>query len=138
MRPPKVFEGDPSIHIWHPHPPTRHSFPSGHATSIATGGIFFAWGFWQAGSLFQSMIAIFTVFLCFTRVIIGVHFPGDIFVGSMIGSIGAFLILRHLLPILEDKLGRMRKYAQGRPGWLIVGVALIAAISQILHQSGVF
>lgn len=99
-RPPVIFEGDPMVHIFHPKPAKLHSFPSGHATSIATGGVVFA-AFWsQRSGWVQAAVGLFTVALCFTRVIIGVHFPGDIFVGSVIGCLGTVGIMALVYPRL--------------------------------------
>lgn len=132
-RPPRVFENNPLVHIWHPSPPRNHSFPSGHATSIATGGIFFAYALSESKKWLAILIGIFTVFLCFTRVLIGVHFPGDIFVGSIIGSFGAFALIRWMLPWLQNKLSRLNAHARNNTAKIIIGIAILAAIGQWIH-----
>jgi undecaprenyl-diphosphatase len=101
MRPPAVFEHDPSVVIFHPKPIKRHSFPSGHATSIASGGVIFAYLWARKWPWMQVVVGLFTVLLCYTRVVLGVHFPGDIFVGSLIGSFGSLLLLFWLYPVLH-------------------------------------
>lgn len=132
-RPPRIFEGNPLVHIWHPAPPRNHSFPSGHATSIATAGVFFAYQWSENRKWISPIIGLFTIFLCFTRVLIGVHFPGDIFVGSIIGSIGAVLILRWMLPWLQEKLKGLNKHAKNRTAWILMGIVSVIAMLQWIH-----
>ncbi len=132
-RPPRVFEGNPLVHIWHPKPPRNHSFPSGHATSIATAGVFFAYQLSEGRKWLAPIIGLFTIFLCFTRVLIGVHFPGDIFVGSIIGTIGAILILKWLLPWLEVKLKGLNRHSKNKTAWILMGAVTLIALAQWVH-----
>ena len=64
------------------------SFPSGHSAAAACLGWFIAglgrrvwWGILVGGT---------TCFLAFTRVYLGVHFPGDLLAGLLLGSVIAF------------------------------------------------
>jgi membrane-associated phospholipid phosphatase len=110
--------------------PSRHSFPSGHATSIATGGVFFAWGMFEWRKWLPMLIGVFTIFLCFTRVFLGVHFPGDIFVGSMIGSIGALLVLLVAYPRLHNRLHTWQRLSDPRLGIAILVFAGLLIVGQ--------
>ena len=132
-RPPSVFEAVPGIEILQPHPPKNHSFPSGHATSFATGGLFFAyflsqWKWWMG-----LLVGLFTVFLCYTRVTLGVHFPGDIFVGSMVGSIGGGVLLFFAYPKLKARIDRGNQEKWGKAAPIVMGIAAVALIAQFIN-----
>lgn len=137
-RPPKVFEHLSEVLIVAPHPPKIHSFPSGHATSFATGGLFFAYFLSKRIPWMGIAVGLFTIFLCYTRVTIGVHFPGDIFVGSMVGAIGAFTLLLFLYPwigrLIERKGGEKWK---GAAKWvtLVAGVLLVAQFVHLIWRT---
>ena len=132
-RPPAVFDGVSGVEIFAPHPPKRHSFPSGHATSFATGGIFFAYFLSKWQQWMGIVVGGFTIFLCYTRVTIGVHFPGDIFVGSIVGSVGAFLILLYLYPRLKRWVEKRNpdKWAKATP--YVLGFAVVGLLAQFIH-----
>jgi membrane-associated phospholipid phosphatase len=132
-RPARVFEGYPFVNIVHPHPPKSHAFPSGHATVIAAGGVYFAWILGERHKLFPLLVGLFTVFLCFSRVVIGVHFPADIFVGSMIGSIGGTLILLFLYPKMQIWMGKMRGRRFSLVSALVVGLLSLVVIFQFIQ-----
>lgn len=133
-RPPVVFEQVPGVEIVHPNPPHSRSFPSGHSTSAATGGLFFAYFLsqWRLG--WTVLVGIFTLFVGFTRVIIGVHFPGDVFVGSVIGSVGGLLILHWLYPFLAGRLQRLQRAQSGRVAMVVMLTAVVVIIAQFTHM----
>lgn len=133
MRPPVVFRLDPSVAIFQPRPELAHSFPSGHATSFATGGVFFAWGMYEWRKWLPALVGLFTVFLCFTRVFLGVHFPGDIFVGSMIGSLGGALVLVLAYPMIHNRLFKWQRLSSPTLGWVVLGFAGLLIAGQLLR-----
>ena len=71
----------------------RYSFPSGHATRMAA--IATVVGHFAPDLLPASYVLALTVALC--RVVVGVHYPGDVLAGLLIGFVGAhcttFLVL---------------------------------------------
>ena len=85
-RPPAVFEGDSGIFILSPKKARHFSFPSGHATSFAAGGTVLAWFWVRTRPILGSFAGIAVIFLSFTRVWLGVHFPGDLLAGTLLGS----------------------------------------------------
>ena len=133
QRPARVFEGLPSVQIVHPDPPKSRAFPSGHATVMAAGGVFFAWSMYSLNRILPLVVGLFTVFLCFTRVVIGVHFPADIFVGSMIGSIGATAFLWFLYPVLHPRLDRLRHGRAPAISWAIVVIMALLIVFQFIQ-----
>jgi undecaprenyl-diphosphatase len=57
------------------------SFPSDVAGMMFS----FATGFWFASKLWGSLFGVFSVFALLARVYFGIHYPGDVVVGALIG-----------------------------------------------------
>lgn len=67
----------------------RYGFPSCHAANSVALAVFF-------GRLMRSRLAlvlmlVWALFLCYTRMYLGVHYPGDILLGGTIGCLIALL-----------------------------------------------
>ena len=80
------------------------SFPSDHAS----GGFALAIVVWQTRDRWMRrlgwlMIAL-AALLCFARVYSGVHYPGDVLAGALIGS-GVALIVWRARPLLDPAIG---------------------------------
>lgn len=133
MRPSAVFEGVSGVEIYDPHPPRAHSFPSGHATSSTTGGVFFAYALAERRRWLSWLVGLFTVFLCVTRVIVGAHFPGDIFIGSIIGSVGALLVLVVAYPIVRRRIVGWQGRSNATLGYAVMGFAILLILGQFAH-----
>ncbi|MGL5020644.1 MAG: phosphatase PAP2 family protein [Mycoplasmatales bacterium] len=65
------------------------SFPSGHASATFAFAIIIGYYFPKTNKF---MIG-FAVFMCFTRVYAFVHFPTDVIVGGLIGTICAYIAI---------------------------------------------
>lgn len=84
---------------------TDFSFPSDHATVVGAvaGGLLLSnrrWG---------SIAAVLAVLMAFTRVYVGVHYPGDVVAGLALGAVVAVAgrpLVVPLLTRLADRLGR--------------------------------
>ena len=137
IRPTLYFQLDQSVDIFvrrvQADPPTDHSFPSGHATSIATGGVFFAWGMSEWRKWLPVVVGLFTVFLCFTRVFLGVHFPGDVFVGSVIGCLGGLLVLSVAYPFIHNRMFKLQRLSSPRFGILVLIFSGLLVVGQLLR-----
>ncbi len=64
------------------HPNVTDSFPSGHTTLVFA----FAISIYLYNKKIGIFLIILSVFVGISRIIVGVHFPLDIFVGFLIGS----------------------------------------------------
>lgn len=72
--------------------PDRFSFPSGHSTASMA----IALGFALAFPALAAPLVMIAVIVGLSRVVLGVHFPGDVFVGQLIAcltALGALTIL---------------------------------------------
>jgi undecaprenyl-diphosphatase len=137
VRPTLYFRLDQSVDIFvnqvQSSPPRDHSFPSGHATSFATGGVFFAWGMYEWRKWLPFLVGLFTVFLCFTRVFLGVHFPGDVFVGSVIGTVGALLVLLIAYPLVHNRLHHLQRLSTPFYGRIVLLFSGLMILGQLLR-----
>ena len=82
--------------------PTSRSFPSWHSYNVASQGLLFA-------SLLNTpmmviIIVLIVIFVSFSRIQLGVHYPSDVICGAFIGIFG-FLVARFVLvPLLHSLL----------------------------------
>lgn len=84
-----------------PHP-TDNSFPSGHA--LFTGAFLVALlRYYRYNSSITIMVALAALITLVSRVVGGVHYPGDIIGGLVFGSVGAYF-LRPIIDTIVLKL----------------------------------
>ena len=91
-----------------------NSFPSGHATStfaVVTSLILNMKEFAKKNYLVIDIaLVIFAVLIAFSRMYLGVHYPGDILAGAIVGIVGALVINKFkdkifgISRLLADKL----------------------------------
>jgi len=65
----------------------RYSFFSGHASNSFALAVFFGLIFKSAYRLFLPVLLFIAFLIAYSRVYIGVHFPLDIFVGAIVGTL---------------------------------------------------
>ena len=82
------------------------SFPSGHA---ALG--FFPLGFFWALTKWprRATLAVYGVIVAYSRLVLGVHYPGDVVAGALLGYVVPYLAIRN-----ENKLLRAWRAATKR------------------------
>lgn len=73
-----------------------YSFPSGHAASTFSVITFFILNMKELVKrhylIIDAVLIIFALCIPFSRIYVGVHYPGDVLAGALIGIFGAFVI----------------------------------------------
>lgn len=67
---------------------TYQSFPSGHATTAVALAL--AIGFLSARWFYPALV--YALAIAASRVILGVHYPSDVFAGAVVGGVGAYAV----------------------------------------------
>lgn len=85
------------------------SFPSGHTTSTVAVVTFFVLNMKELVKkhylIVDILLVIFAIFIPFSRMYVGVHYPCDVLAGALLGLFGAFVVNRYktrILTILES------------------------------------
>ncbi len=85
-----------------------YSMPSGHSTNIFAAMVFLSLRYRKFFPAFLTVAFL----VAYSRVYVGVHYPGDILAGAMLGSLVAFVYFQ-----AEKRLpGAYRAYRQGGGG----------------------
>jgi undecaprenyl-diphosphatase len=81
----------PSVAIVHAsliHEPDRFSFPSGHSAAAMSIALGFAYAFPELAAA----LVMLAVIVGLSRVVLGVHYPGDVFAGQLIAVITGVVV----------------------------------------------
>ena len=127
-RPPKIFENLTDIFYISLGGEKYKSFPSGHSSAVWMMMSFIAFYFRDAQKIWQILAALTAIAVAFSRVYIGVHFPGDILAGSFIGITLGLLSFSMHYPRMQKReregklnLGFRSYLLQGFMAFLLVG-----------------
>ena len=123
-RPVITFQNGPEIHYITLAGERWNSFPSGH--SAVAAAVFMYISFYDKGDrkfLYGILWGIVAVVACYSRLYIGVHFLGDILVGSIIGLVSGVIVIRTTYDSLyvyfaTMKLAESRRWYYGL-SWVI-------------------
>lgn len=81
------------------------SFPSGHTTSTFSVVTFFVLNMKELAKrhykLIDAALIIFAVVIPFSRMYVGVHYPGDVLAGALIGIAGALIVNKYKNSIIK-------------------------------------
>lgn len=121
-RPLKVFNESPDVYVLQSYKLFHNSFPSGHSLTITAGLTSFIIGI-RAGRTMQMLGAITIILTSFSRIYLGVHFPGDVLAGCLMG-IGFALLLT---PVLIDKFNRVHFSASFRTILTYISICTLLA-----------
>lgn len=78
------------IHIVDNHRGGRYGFPSSHASN--SWGLVFFVGLLLRRRPLTTFLACWALLLCYSRLYLGVHYPGDLLAGMMLGAVVASLV----------------------------------------------
>ncbi len=84
-------DAHPQAHLWFVHPSHDPSFPSDHAAASFAIAVSVFLVSRRAGAVFLAAATAISV----ARVLVGLHYPGDIAAGALVGT-GAALAVHHL------------------------------------------
>jgi undecaprenyl-diphosphatase len=84
-----------------------HSLPSGHAATAFAGAVFLGYLFRR----FAVPLLVLAALVAFARVYVGVHYPLDVLLGALVGSLVALAVIGALRLRLRTSAGRRRSGA---------------------------
>lgn len=127
-RPLQVFREIAGVHTVAGYKMYHNSFPSGHSIVVAAA-ITAAMLISKTGIWIQVSAALFVALVSYTRTYVGVHFPGDVLTGTLIGSAGAILLFR---PVYGNLIKRNNSGSDSRKGRTVKTLHIIAVVSFVL------
>lgn len=127
-RPFRVFEGIAEVHSVAGYRMFHNSFPSGH--SIVVAAVISTYVLiTRPRLLMQAVLAFSVMLISYTRIYVGVHFPGDVLAGTLIGVIGAWLLSLTVYPRIQNWVDRLSIPAIKKlNNWLLI----VASVGLVL------
>lgn len=105
-RPLRVFNESPIVHTLPNYRLFHNSFPSGHSITAMAAFTTLVWSI-KPKYYLQIVVAILASLITYSRVYLGVHFPGDVLAGSLFGILMPLL----LTPVI-NKLSRRISFSK--------------------------
>lgn len=136
-RPLSVFEDGPDFFFIGLKELRNNSFPSGHSAAIGILCVWLAWigaeKRWQ-----QIFWAVVGIAVCYSRVYIGVHFPADIMVGSMLAVVVFVITLLWIYPAVSKWYHNQSSSAQQRTDLIVLILMVILLLGDIWRLYSTF
>jgi undecaprenyl-diphosphatase len=89
--------------------PSDYSFPSGHAcSSFAVSGALM-WSMDRKWNALRIPCLVLAIWIAFSRLYVGVHYPTDVLTGTLIGLVGSFLVCRYAAQPYDRLAQRLRR-----------------------------
>jgi undecaprenyl-diphosphatase len=83
----------------------------------------------KPGWILQAVLAFAIMLISYTRIYVGVHFPGDVLVGTLIGFLGAWLLSLTVYPRVKKWLDNLSPPTIKR---LNINLLIVAGIGLVL------
>ena len=118
------------VHVVNDYRGGRFGFPSCHAANTFALAVFTALQF--RVRRYSVFIFVWTALLCYSRIYLGVHYPGDILAGAVVGSAAAtalYFSIRRFVGKEEDR------HATLRPVYITAGVTVLYVFAEMAVRS---
>lgn len=144
FRPLKVFEQSEEFYYISLDRLTRRSFPSGHSAAAGVILTFAAFVWEKSQRLVGVLLALLLIAISYSRLYIGVHFLGDILVGSFLGVAFAILGIYGVHPRLSSYFSSLspkkdRQWTRSLYIFLIiVGIAELYRLLSVYYWERLF
>ena len=104
-----------------------YGFFSSHASNTFSIAVFFAW-LVRSRALTLVMV-LWSLTNCWTRMYLGVHYPGDILCGALVGIVAATVVW-----FIYKKLTKQTFLPEVRDYWVPVAVGLLTVVGIALYS----
>lgn len=124
-----------AVHIVNGYRGGRYGFPSCHGTNSAALAVFMSLIIRRRS--FICLISLWAVINCYTRMYLGVHYPGDLLVGGIIGAltaVGMYCASQAVIKRLELPTQAADCAAQGGTARLLPAVFAITVLAIIISN----
>lgn len=121
-RPLKIFNESAVVHAMDNYRLFHNSFPSGHSITAMSAFTALMWCLNPRAS-YQILAALTAILITYSRIYLGVHFPGDVLAGSLSGILITLLII----PFIHNRLSRINYSQTFRITLTIVATLLLVA-----------
>jgi undecaprenyl-diphosphatase len=115
------------VHIVDGYRGGRYGFPSSHAAN--SFGLAFFLLYLLRRSPIPTFIILWAIVNCYSRIYLGVHYPGDILCGTLVGLIAATVVW-----FIYKKLTKQTYLPEVREWWVPVAVGLLTIIGISLYS----
>lgn len=121
-RPLRVFNESSEVHTLANYRLFHNSFPSGHSITAMAAFTALVWCL-KPSVFWQLIFATIAIIITFSRIYLGVHFPGDVLAGSLIGIITTLLIT----PYIYKWISNIKFYNTFKVVMTVLSVLLLIA-----------